>query len=108
MDDKSREGHKGYDGHKGASLTGPRQEPNLTGPRQEPNLTRPRQEPNLTGPRQTPSLTGPALCVLCFLCVLGVPCVSQLRSPPSPVTFADVTAAAGITFVHTNGAFGKK
>jgi hypothetical protein len=96
MDDNTREGHKGNEGHKGANLTGPRQEPNLTGPSQAPSRT---------GPSQAPSLTGPALCVLCFLCVL---CVSQLRSAASPVTFADVTAAAGIKFAHTNGAFGKK
>ena len=88
----NREGHQGYEGHKGANLTGPRQEPNLTGPSQAPNRT---------VPSQTPSLTGPALCVLCILGVLRV-------GAASTVTFTDVTAAAGITFVHTNGAFGKK
>src|SRR5439155_9743955 len=77
------------------------------GPRQAPNLTGPRQAPNLTGPNQTPSLTGPALCVLCILCILSVLGVLRVGAA-STVTFTDVTAAAGITFVHTNGAFGKK
>src|SRR5439155_15524365 len=49
-------------------------------------------------------LTGPALCVLGCLGVLGT---AQLRGV-STVTFTDVTAAAGIKFVHNNGAFGKK
>jgi enediyne biosynthesis protein E4 len=76
MDDNTREGHKGNEGHKGASLT------------------------------------GPTFCVLRSLCVLGVTALAVLpiglRSAGSPVTFADVTAAAGIKFVHTNGAYGKK
>src|SRR5436309_7305515 len=45
-----------------------------------------------------------ALCVLGSLCVLALP----VRSAGSAVTFTDVTAAAGIKFVHNNGAFGKK
>ena len=49
-------------------------------------------------------LTGPALCALGCLCVLGT---VPLRGV-STVTFTDVTAAAGIKFVHNNGAFGKK
>src|SRR5947207_6394527 len=49
-------------------------------------------------------LSGPALCALGCLCVLGT---VPLRGV-STVTFTDVTAAAGIKFVHTNGAFGKK
>src|SRR4051794_14464440 len=39
------------------------------------------------------------------LAVLTVP---TLRSAAPPVTFTDVTAAAGITFRHNSGAFGKK
>ncbi len=36
--------------------------------------------------------------------------VTSLRAapPPSPVTFTDVTAASGITFVHNNGRAGQK
>jgi len=49
-------------------------------------------------------LTGPALCALGCLSVLGT---VPLRGV-STVTFTDVTAAAGIKFVHNNGAFGKK
>src|SRR5436190_15858562 len=45
------------------------------------------------------------LCFFCFLCFLGI---SDLRSAGTAVTFTDVTAAAGIKFVHNNGAFGKK
>jgi hypothetical protein len=32
----------------------------------------------------------------------------RAASPPSPVTFTDVTAASGITFVHNNGRAGQK
>jgi enediyne biosynthesis protein E4 len=43
------------------------------------------------------------LCVLCVLCGL------VLAAAVAPtVTFADATARAGLTFVHTSGAFGKK
>ena len=48
----------------------------------------------------------PAILAL-IVSVVSVSAVS-LRSAASPVTFTDVTAAAGIKFVHTNGAFGKK
>src|SRR5262249_31039637 len=33
---------------------------------------------------------------------------AAVTSAPGPVTFTDVTTAAGIRFVHDNGAFGKK
>jgi len=52
------------------------------------------------------------LCVFCFLCVLCVVCVlcglGLGAAAAPPVTFTDATARAGLTFVHTNGAFGKK
>jgi hypothetical protein len=35
-------------------------------------------------------------------------CFAPVAGAPGAVTFVDVTAAAGIRFVHTNGAFGKK
>jgi hypothetical protein len=40
--------------------------------------------------------------------VIGVLTISAASQPPSPVTFTDITAGAGITFVHHNGADGKK
>jgi enediyne biosynthesis protein E4 len=55
----------------------------------------------------------------CWSCVLGLVCGLMLRtgslaqaqtgsSGGSPVTFRDVTAKAGIHFIHNNAAFGKK
>src|SRR5438552_7063770 len=46
--------------------------------------------------------------ILCALCVLGALQGAPTIQGASIVTFTDVTAAAGIKFVHTNGAFGKK
>src|SRR5262249_8441559 len=41
---------------------------------------------------------------------LSLACLAALSGADTtpPVTFVDVTAAAGIRFVHTNGAFGRK
>ena len=53
------------------------------------------------------------LCVLRDLCVrlapvlLGLTVIATTRAAGPPL-FADVTARAGIKFVHTSGAFGKK
>jgi hypothetical protein len=38
----------------------------------------------------------------------GPPEVVERAAPATPVMFTDVTRAAGIDFVHTNGAFGRK
>jgi hypothetical protein len=52
------------------------------------------------------------LAILAALCPAALLVASQPQppaaSPPAAVAFTNVTAAAGITFTHTNGAFGKK
>jgi hypothetical protein len=48
------------------------------------------------------------LTIFYFLFSLGLSPISQAQSSEAGVTFQDVTAKAGIHFVHNNGAFGKK
>ena len=59
----------------------------------------------------------PVLLVLALILAGGTPSAKRAaKSPPpdpsavtlSPFHFADITQSAGIRFVHTNGAFGKK
>ena len=44
---------------------------------------------------------------ICFAAI-GLAAALQNSSPPQRIEFRDVTRAAGINFVHNNGAFGKK
>ena len=48
------------------------------------------------------------LCALCGFVFLLYGAAILAAAAASPVTFTDATARAGVTFVHTNGAFGKK
>src|SRR5206468_5003371 len=65
-----------------------------------------RQRRAAVGPRAPMTARGPAILAL----IISLVTVSggRPRSAASTVTFTDVTTAAGIKFVHTNGAFGKK
>src|SRR6476661_5725582 len=46
--------------------------------------------------------------IAAFLACAGASVALLVAAPAIPVTFTDVTAAAGIKFRHVNGAFGKK
>src|SRR5262245_38847105 len=53
-------------------------------------------------------LRAEALVMSCFRgCLLSLLTIASLAAPV-PVAFIDATTAAGISFVHNNGAFGKK
>jgi hypothetical protein len=51
---------------------------------------------------------GISLAISYFLFSLGFCSIANAQSAEAGVTFQDVTAKAGIRFVHNNGAFGKK
>jgi enediyne biosynthesis protein E4 len=56
-----------------------------------------------------PSALGISLfTIVYFLFPLGLSPTADAQNAPAGVTFQDVTAKAGIRFVHNNGAFGKK
>ena len=44
----------------------------------------------------------------CVVAFVGLAFVLTVAAGAQPAEFADVTDSAGITFVHTNGAFGEK
>jgi len=48
------------------------------------------------------------LAIFYFLFSLGLSAIANAQSADAGVTFQDITAKAGIHFVHNNGAFGKK
>jgi enediyne biosynthesis protein E4 len=54
------------------------------------------------------SAVGISLAISYFLCSQGFGSIAKAQSAEAGVTFQDVTAKAGIRFVHNNGAFGKK
>lgn len=54
------------------------------------------------------SAVGISLAISYFLFSLGFCSIANAQSAEAGVTFQDVTAKAGLRFVHNNGAFGKK
>jgi hypothetical protein len=66
----------------------------------------PNQAPILGKRKSAPGL--PAFVCACWLAVQGASAASDHGNQITPAKFTDITAQAGITFVHNNGAFGDK